>query len=322
MYPAALLFDVDGTITGPELLPFIINQTIGEAVTENGIQYDQHKFRHVFETHKGGGIAKYYAKYCETLSDAEADKILSKTSPTEMNERVVEKYVETLSAVTQGGTCDYFNIRSGITDVMRHAQEQGTKIGIVTNADHRIAKANIAAAGLYVDEFNGNCETPIKVDAFWNVDDCIDIPTQKKPSGWLYQQACKEMNVDPKFTIGFEDSQNGMRALRHANVNTRLYMHDTPYVDYMAFNHVENGDEKIIPAHLAVGSDDLSISFYENEILPVYNNRLSNAFNHSVNLRNQHHLPEADPVHWHKEKGVYRPKPRDLQRPSKLGLAL
>ncbi len=221
----ALLFDCDGTITDEKFLPSIVGRTIKEIVEEQGQVFDPDIFDSVFDANKGGGFDKYYLGYLNATNSAH---LLNHIDIHAFSEKAITKYLETTDAIARGEDVGIrFDVNHDAVNIIKWANEQKIPVVIVTNANSRIVRANLQAAGIGIlGETTGNVRADMVVDRSFYGENAVN----RKPSGYPYQEACRQISylmdrvILPENCVGFEDSLNGHLSLTRAKVGLRFHV--------------------------------------------------------------------------------------------------
>lgn len=231
----ALLFDCDGTITDEAFLPAIVGKTIRQIVEAEGLTYNSSLFDGVFEANKGGGFDKYYLGY---LNGIQSQHILNKVGLQNFSERAIDNYLEATDAIAKGKDIGIkFDINPDAIAVIQWANQQNIPVAIVTNANERIARANLEAAGIGIaGETRGIANVALVVHRGYYGENAIN----RKPSAFPYEEACRLLNVSPANCIGFEDSLNGHLSLTRAGVSLRFHVSER---NPEAISFVKDGEE-------------------------------------------------------------------------------
>jgi HAD superfamily hydrolase (TIGR01509 family) len=99
-------------------------------------------------------------------------------------------------------------VRPGIRRLLDEARQAGLRLAVVTTT----TPENVT--GLLRHSLDEDAESWFEVIA------AGDIVPAKKPAPDIYHWALKEMQLDPASCLAFEDSHNGLRASRGADVKT------------------------------------------------------------------------------------------------------
>lgn len=240
----ALLFDCDGTITDETFLPHIVGQTIKEIVESQGGKFDQEVFDQVFKINKGGGFDKYYNGY---LTEAGLDQIKEHISEAEFSDQAIDRYLATTEAIANGEDVGVtFKINQDAITLIRWANENNIPVAIVTNANPRILKANLQAASIGIaGETKREVFTNLTVHRGMYGGDSAPF---RKPHPFPFEEACRLLGVDPKHSIGFEDSANGHESLFRAKIGLRVHVCEEQPTEPV---HFVKGDLKFGPDAIA-----------------------------------------------------------------------
>lgn len=215
----ALLFDCDGTITDENFLPTIVGKTIQKIVEDAGQTYNSDIFDEVFSTNKGGGFDKYYMGYLNATNNLQ---ILDDVSIDEFSERSIDYYLTTAKNIAAGTEKEIsFKFNQDAVDLIKWANENNVPVSIVTNANEKIVRANLQAAGIGIaGETDGEVYTQLVVDRSMYGKGA----PLRKPNPFPFEEACYLLGVDPANCIGFEDSANGHLSLFRANIGLRVHV--------------------------------------------------------------------------------------------------
>ncbi|HWO78418.1 MAG TPA: HAD family hydrolase [Bacillus sp. (in: firmicutes)] len=114
-------------------------------------------------------------------------------------------------------------VRPGVENYLKEAQAMNLKIGLASSSDYKWVSGHLNRLGL-LDYF----------ECIMTSDDVAEV----KPNPELYLLAAKELDVDPKSCIAFEDSANGSLAAIRAGLTCVIVPNETtqhltfPEVDY------------------------------------------------------------------------------------------
>ncbi|GEM79050.1 hypothetical protein VSU01S_12950 [Vibrio superstes NBRC 103154] len=88
-------------------------------------------------------------------------------------------------------------IKEGVIELLEWLKANQIPMAVATSTDLRLAKVKLQLAGLerYFDNVTCGCEV-----------------THGKPDPEIYVLAASRLNVEPQYCLGFEDSNNGVRA--------------------------------------------------------------------------------------------------------------
>lgn len=174
--PAAIFWDMDGTLTNSEPLweqaTFHLSETLGRRLTPTE------------------RLATVGATFEDTLTIC-ADKagVVLQPGDTEKYRRLMFDYVKSLFA-------EHLEIFPGIPELLGELKELGVPMMVTTNTERYVADSAIAALGR--DYF---------VDTI-----CGDEVPHGKPAPDMYAEAARRVGARPQDCLVFEDSAAGMRA--------------------------------------------------------------------------------------------------------------
>ncbi|TVU86206.1 HAD family phosphatase [Corynebacterium aurimucosum] len=174
--PAAIFWDMDGTLTNSEPLweqaTFHLSETLGRRLTPTE------------------RLATVGATFEDTLTIC-ADKagVVLQPGDTEKYRRLMFDYVKSLFA-------EYLEIFPGIPELLGELKELGVPMMVTTNTERYVADSAIAALGrhYFVDTV------------------CGDEVPHGKPAPDMYAEAARRVGARPQDCLVFEDSAAGMRA--------------------------------------------------------------------------------------------------------------
>ncbi|CAM3970684.1 HAD family hydrolase [Vibrio neonatus] len=94
-------------------------------------------------------------------------------------------------------------VKEGVVELLQWLKSKQIPMAVATSTDKRLAPIKLKLAGLYdyFDSLTCGCEV-----------------TCGKPDPEIYLLAAKRLNIDPMYCLGFEDSNNGVRAGVAANL--------------------------------------------------------------------------------------------------------
>ncbi|PMC71524.1 HAD family hydrolase [Corynebacterium aurimucosum] len=174
--PAAIFWDMDGTLTNSEPLweqaTFHLSETLGRRLTPRE------------------RLATVGATFEDTLAIC-ADKagVVLQPGDTEKYRRLMFDYVKSLFA-------EHLEIFPGIPELLGELKALGVPMMVTTNTERYVADSAIAALGrhYFVDTICGD-----------------EIP-RGKPAPDMYAEAARRVGALPQDCLVFEDSAAGMRA--------------------------------------------------------------------------------------------------------------
>ena len=196
----ALLFDVDGTLADTERDGHRV--AFNQAFEQAGLDWhwSESLYGELLAITGGKERMLHYLKkhrpefkYDGNLKQLIADLHASKT----------EFYTELLS---HGG----IPLRDGVKRLLTEAREQGLRLAIATTTtyDNVEALLNYTIGSESMDWFE--------------VIAAGDVVPDKKPAPDIYVYAMAKMKLKPEQCLAFEDSENGIRSTRGANLNTLI----------------------------------------------------------------------------------------------------
>ena len=193
--PAALIFDVDGTLAETEELHRkAFNFTFGEF----GLnwRWDKALYGELLKVAGGQNRLRHYIKTCQP---ERADEFVDQVK--ELHQHKTITYGRLLAK-------GHIELRPGIEKLIHQAIEQGLKLAIVTSTSRiNVDKLFEATLGMAVlDKFDAIC--------------CGDDVEAVKPAPDLYLLALKRLNLPPQECLAFEDSEIGLQAARAAGIPT------------------------------------------------------------------------------------------------------
>ena len=178
---AAILFDLDGTLTNSDTLHFPIWQ---EFLRDYGLEIDQAFYRNRISGRLNPVLIR---DLLPTLS-AEAGQALADRK--EARFRKLSSQLQRLS---------------GLTDILNWINTRGLKTAVVTNAPRD--NAHLMLRSLHLEA------------AFDTVVISEDVGIGK-PDPAPYQQALRNLDVAPESALAFEDSPSGVQAAVAAGIST------------------------------------------------------------------------------------------------------
>ncbi|WP_078544740.1 HAD family hydrolase [Litchfieldia alkalitelluris] len=113
-------------------------------------------------------------------------------------------------------------VRPGVEDYLKEAQEMNLKIGLASSSSYKWVSDHLNRLGLL------------------HYFECIktsDDVAEVKPNPELYLLAAKELGVEPRYCIAFEDSANGSLAAKRAGVTCVIVPNET--TKHLTFPEVE-----------------------------------------------------------------------------------
>lgn len=191
MRPDALIFDVDGTLAETEELH---RRAFNEAFGEYGLdwQWSRDDYRRLLQT--TGGKERIARHMKEIGLDVQSVDILA------LHRAKTNRYAALMG---QGGLtlCD------GVRDLVDAARNAGLRVAVATTT----SRPNVDAL----------CEATFGAPAseVFSVIACGDEVTAKKPAPDVYLLALRRLCLDPRQTVAFEDSRNGLQSAIAAEIN-------------------------------------------------------------------------------------------------------
>jgi len=193
MPPAALIFDVDGTLAETEE---VHRQAFNETFAAAGLQWhwDAATYRRLLDVAGGKErIAHFIAAGADGAADA-AGRIA------ELHAAKTQRYT---ALVAQGTT-----LRPGVARLIAEARTAGVRLAIATTTSLPNVEALLRAA-LGDDA----------LDSFAAIG-AGDVVGAKKPSPQIYHYVLERLGLAAADCVAFEDSSNGVRSARGAGIPT------------------------------------------------------------------------------------------------------
>ena len=209
----AFLFDVDGTLSDTERDGHRV--AFNQAFEEYGLDWnwDIDTYGKLLAVTGGKERMKYYTE--NFMDEADIPDNIDSLIP-ELHQAKTRHYTELLS----GGAIP---LRPGVERLIREARNLGYRLAIATTT----TPANVTA--LLTHTLGEEA-----IDWF-DVIAAGDIVPAKKPAPDIYDYAMKEMGLNADQCIAFEDSENGVKASRGADLCTIItvngYTHDHDFSD-------------------------------------------------------------------------------------------
>lgn len=94
-------------------------------------------------------------------------------------------------------------LKKGIVELLKYLQEKGIRTAIASSTRREVVEAEIHDAGL---------------TSYFQAIICGDMVEKSKPEPDIFLKACKELQVEPAFAFGIEDSYFGIQALYRAGM--------------------------------------------------------------------------------------------------------
>ena len=180
--PAAIVFDLDGTIVDTETIEF---ESIRDVWAEHGQPYTLAQFEHVIGGTGGPPWVDELANVLGTTLDH-----------TTLIARRREIQAEMLIRMTP---------RDGVVALIEEASAAGVPLAIASNSPLYWIESRLAAAD---------------VAHHFSVLVAIDTASRPKPDPAPYLEACAALGADPLDSIAFEDSIVGVMSARAAGLYT------------------------------------------------------------------------------------------------------
>ena len=200
----ALLFDVDGTLADTELDGHLV--AFNATFTKFGLDWywSSELYDELLAVSGGKERIKFYVdSYCagyeipDNFEQLVADIHASKT----------RHYTQLLA---QGS----IPLRTGVERLLREARDAGLRLAVTTTT----SLDNVIAL---LDHTLG------PDSAHWfEIIAAGDIVNAKKPAADIYEYTLKAMNLEAEQCLAIEDSYNGLRAARGANIKTIITIND------------------------------------------------------------------------------------------------
>ncbi|TDY02597.1 HAD family hydrolase [Thiohalophilus thiocyanatoxydans] len=201
---AALLFDVDGTLSNTERDGHRV--AFNRAFAEAGLdwEWDVATYGALLSITGGKERMRHYLEQYQPAATLPGD-------PTEWIAELHQaktRHYETL--LGEGG----IPLRPGVERLLREAREAGYRLAIATTT----TPANVTAL----------LENAVGPDAlqWFEVIAAGDVVPAKKPAPDIYEYAMAKMGLEPARCIAFEDSHNGILASKGAGLKTIITVND------------------------------------------------------------------------------------------------
>ena len=215
--PAAIVFDLDGTIVDTETIEF---ESIRDVWAEHGEAYTLSRFEHVIGGTGGPPWIDELSALLETPLDQAALISRRRTIQAEMLTRMTP--------------------RDGVVALIEEAAAAGVPLAIASNSPLYWIESRLAAADV-AHHFSALV--------------AIDTASRPKPDPAPYLEACAALGADPVDSIAFEDSIVGVRSARAAGLYTIACAGPlTTGHDLSAANRVITSHTEISLADLSGGS--------------------------------------------------------------------
>jgi HAD superfamily hydrolase (TIGR01509 family) len=200
----AFIFDVDGTLSNTERDGHRV--AFNQAFDEYGIgwHWSVETYGELLEVTGGKERMKFYA-----------EKFLDKSEvPDDLMEKIPELHAAKTRHYTELLSTGAIPLRPGVERLINEARQRGFRLAIATTT----TPENVTALLTHT-------LGPESIDWF-EVIAAGDIVPAKKPAPDIYDYALKEMNLSAAECIAFEDSANGIKSTKGANLNTIITIND------------------------------------------------------------------------------------------------
>lgn len=186
----ALIFDVDGTLAETERDGH--RRAFNAAFREAGLpfEWDERTYGELLKVTGGKERIRFFLDNCDMCPKLSDHQIRA------LHKRKTELYTAWLE------TGDWV-LRPGIARLIREARAEGLKLAIATTTTQDNVEALLKHVGL--------------LDAF-DMIGAGDIVPKKKPAPDIYLWVLKQLGINQKGAIAFEDSENGLKAARAAGL--------------------------------------------------------------------------------------------------------
>jgi beta-phosphoglucomutase-like phosphatase (HAD superfamily) len=203
----ALLIDCDGTfvLNAEDIHKECVASTMRSVHERNGVPFGENHFDHVWQEQLGRGIGNFYLAYTASVPELKS-KLTG--NPAERAKNFEADY----EACYKSQLHNNLVIRYGLAPLVKAAKREGLSVAIVSNARQSILEHTFACCGMGDD-----------LDLILGSDTVEAAGYKMKPDGGPYIYACQLLNVDPRDTVGFEDSISGYKSLVNAGVGFRVY---------------------------------------------------------------------------------------------------
>ena len=200
----ALLFDVDGTLADTERDGHLV--AFNKAFAEAGLDWVWSVELYGELLSVTGGkerIRHYLDKYLPDFR-----------RPDHFDEFVAGLHAAKTAIYTQLLANGEIPLRPGVERLLREAREQGLRLAIATTT----SPENVSALLTYTLGASS-------LDWF-EVIGAGDVVPAKKPAPDIYHYVMEKMNLGPENCVAFEDSHNGIAAVRDARLPTIITVND------------------------------------------------------------------------------------------------
>ncbi|MBD2464655.1 HAD family hydrolase [Oscillatoria sp. FACHB-1407] len=194
----ALIFDVDGTLADTERDGHRI--AFNRAFADAGLawEWSVELYGELLEVTGGKERIKFYIDRYNPEFEP----------PANLKEWIAGLHAAKTKHYTQLLSEGTIPMRPGVKRLLLEARQQGVRLAIATTT----TPANVTA-------LLENALAPDSVGWF-DIIGAGDIVPAKKPAPDIYDYVLKELNLDPKACLAFEDSQQGVKSSRAANLAT------------------------------------------------------------------------------------------------------
>ena len=180
--PAALIFDLDGTIVDTETVEY---EAIRAVWAEHGVEYSATRYAEVVGTIVG---ADWLAEL-EELIGRRVDRTALRATHGETHRRLTEA----------------LQPRDGIIALIEEAAAAAVPMAVASNAPRWWVDARVEALGL-------GESLPVLVT--------LDDSSAPKPDPAPFAEACAALGVEPTLSVAFEDSVTGVQSALSAGLYT------------------------------------------------------------------------------------------------------
>lgn len=198
----ALIFDVDGTLADTEEVHRL---AFNRAFAEYGIPWEWTPALYERLLAVSGGRERIDHYMRELLAQGPGE-ILTPDLIRELHQRKTAIY----AALIRDG---HLSLRPGVARLLGEAREAGLRLALATSS----ARSNLETL------LDMNLPAGWR-DWFDAIESCDSVPA-KKPSPAVYEAALRGLQLPPTACIAFEDTLNGLRAARAAQLVTVITTH-------------------------------------------------------------------------------------------------
>lgn len=194
MRAAALIFDVDGTLSETEELH---RQAFNETFASFGLpwRWDRAAYRELLQVTGG---KERIASFVATLPDGGGQAV----------ERIAEIHAAKTQRYTERAAAGALSLRPGIARLIAQARQHGVRLAIATTTSLPNVEALLRST-LGVD-----------APAAFEVIGAGDVVAAKKPAADIYTYVLERLALRPDECVAFEDSGNGLKAAIGAGIPT------------------------------------------------------------------------------------------------------